>query len=44
MSLTVPGTSVHSERIFLSAGLVVKKLRNRLAGDFVEKVIFFNKN
>ncbi|XP_061164341.1 E3 SUMO-protein ligase ZBED1-like [Saccostrea echinata] len=39
-----PATSVPSERIFSSAGLLVSKLRDRLSSDTVDKIIFLNKN
>jgi hypothetical protein len=42
--LAVPATSVPSERVFSSAGLVVSKLRNRLTSDLVDTIIFLNKN
>lgn len=42
--LAVPATSVPSERIFSSAGLVLSKLRNRLTSDIVDSIIFLNKN
>ena len=42
--LCVPATSVPSERIFSSSGLLINKLRNRLSSDIVDKIIFLNKN
>lgn len=42
--LAVPATSVPSERIFSSAGLIVTKLRNRLSSEVVDQIIFLNKN
>jgi hypothetical protein len=42
--LAVPATSVPSERIFSSAGLIVTKLRNRLSFEVVDQIIFLNKN
>ena len=42
--LAVPATSVPSERVFSTAGLVVNKLRNRLSPDLVDSIIFLNKN
>jgi hypothetical protein len=42
--LGVPATSVPSERIFSSAGLLITKLRNRLSSELVDKIIFLNKN
>jgi hypothetical protein len=38
--LSIPGTSVPSERIFSATGLLVNKLRNRLSS----RVIFLNNN
>ena len=42
--LCVPATTVPSERIFSSAGLLINKLRNRLLSDIVDKIIFLSKN
>jgi len=42
--LSVPTTSVPSERIFSSAELLFNKLRNRLSSDIVDCIIFLNKN
>ena len=42
--LSIPGTSVPSERIFSCAELVVSKLRNRLSSSLVDQIIFLNKN
>ena len=42
--LAVPANSVPSERVFSSAGLLVKKLRNRLVLALVDSIIFLNKN
>lgn len=42
--LAIPATSVPSERIFSSAGLLVTKLRNRLSPDLVDKIVFLRKN
>ena len=42
--LSIPGTSVPSERIFSCAGLVVSKLRNRLSSSLVDQIIFLSKN
>ncbi|XP_052806299.1 E3 SUMO-protein ligase ZBED1-like [Mya arenaria] len=42
--LAVPATSVPSERVFSSAGLVLNKLRNRLNSDIVDVILFLNKN
>ncbi|XP_052792222.1 E3 SUMO-protein ligase ZBED1-like [Mya arenaria] len=42
--LAVPATSVPSERVFSSAGLVLNKLRNRLNSDIVGAILFLNKN
>jgi hypothetical protein len=42
--LSIPGTSVPSERIFSATGLLVNKLRNRLSSSVVDHVIFLNKN
>lgn len=42
--LAVPATSVPSERVFSATGLLINKLRNRLASDLVDNIIFLNKN
>jgi hypothetical protein len=42
--LTVPATSVPSEKMFSSAGLIVAKLRNKLSSEVVDQIIFLNKN
>jgi hypothetical protein len=42
--LCVPATSVPSERIFSTAGILINKLRNRLSSVLVDKIIFLNKN
>jgi len=42
--LAVPASSVPSERVFSSAGLLVNKLRNRLAPALVDGIVFLNKN
>jgi hypothetical protein len=42
--LSVPATSVPSERVFSCAGTLLNKLRNSLSSDFVDTVIFLNKN
>lgn len=42
--LSVPATSVPSERIFSAAGLLINKLRNRLSSSLVDNIIFLNKN
>ena len=42
--LSIPGTSVPSERIFSATGLLVNKLRNRISSSVVDHVIFLNKN
>lgn len=42
--LSIPATSVPSERIFSSAGRLVNKLRNRLSSELVDNIIFLNKN
>ena len=40
--LAVPATSVPSERIFSTALILINKLRNRLAADLVDHIIFLN--
>lgn len=42
--LSIPATSVPSERIFSCAGLIVTKLRNRLSSSVIDQIIFLNKN
>ena len=42
--LAVPATSVPSEKICSSAGLIVTKLRNILSSEVVDQIIFLNKN
>ena len=42
--LYVPATSMPSERIFSTTGLLINKLRNRLASDLVDAIVFLNKN
>jgi hypothetical protein len=42
--LSIPGTSVPSERIFSRTGLVVSKLRSRLSSSLVDQIIFLSKN
>jgi hypothetical protein len=42
--LTVPATSVPSEEIFSSAGLIVTRLRTKLSSEVVDQIIFLNKN
>ena len=42
--LAVPATSVPSEKMFSSAGLIVTKLRNKLSSEVVDQIIFLNKN
>jgi hypothetical protein len=40
----VPATSIPSEKICSSAGLIVTKLRNILSSEVVDQIIFLNKN
>ena len=42
--LCVPATSVPSERIFSTAGMIVNNLRSSLSPDNVDMLIFLNKN
>lgn len=42
--LALPATSVPSERIFSSAGLILTKLCSRLSTFCVDQIIFLNKN
>ena len=42
--LTVPATSLPSEEIFSSAGLIATRLRNKLSSEVVDQIIFLNKN
>ena len=42
--LAMPATSVPSERVFSTAGILVSKLRNRLSPVLVDNIIFLNKN
>ncbi|KAH3858051.1 hypothetical protein DPMN_100670 [Dreissena polymorpha] len=40
----VPATSVPSERVFSSNGLMLSKIRNILSSGIVDAIIFLNKN
>ena len=42
--LCIPATSTPSERLFSTAGLMVTKLMNCLKSDFVDALLFLNKN
>jgi len=41
--MTVPATSVPSERVFSAAGLVVNRLRSRLSPEHVDMMLFLRK-
>lgn len=42
--LCIPATSVPSERVFLKAGLLTNKRRNRLSPKNLDYIIFLNSN
>lgn len=42
--LSIPPTSVPSERLFSTSGLILTDLRNRLSADKVEQLLLLNKN
>ena len=42
--LSVPATSIPSERTFSAAGLLVNKLRASLDTETVDQIVFLNKN
>ena len=42
--LSVPATSVQSERLFSATGRLISKLRSRLLPDTAEMLVFLNKN
>ena len=42
--LSVPGTSVPSERVFSTAGDIVSACRSRLAPENVDMLVFLQKN
>ena len=42
--LSIPGTSVLSERAFSVAGMTLTKLRSTLDPDTLDEIIFLNKN
>uniref|UniRef100_H2ZT93 HAT C-terminal dimerisation domain-containing protein n=1 Tax=Latimeria chalumnae TaxID=7897 RepID=H2ZT93_LATCH len=42
--LCIPATSVPAERVFSAVGLIVNRLRSRLSPEYVDMLIFLNKN
>jgi len=42
--LSIPATSVQSERLFSATGRLISKLRSRLLPDTAEMLVFLNKN
>ena len=44
INLSIPGTSVPSEKIFSTAGVLVNKVRSRLSSSVIDQIIYSNCN